>query len=195
MDNFLWRSTETTDSFIYSRASKKRVGTFPIAQQEISRQYFCCQDISCWATGNIPTMLFCCRDISCCQKLCRDISCCSTGNIPTAFFAVGIFPVVQFCRDISPWHNVGIFPIGCVGTSTFPRNSLYKNRITSSVADLNMASKAQSNDTITQSSVKMHCGNFSGYFHTLSIYKRQQKTKEKITLSKCFFGQNILTST
>jgi hypothetical protein len=123
MDNFLWRSTETTDSFIYSRASKKRVGTFPIAQQEISRQYFCCQDISCWATGNIPTMLFCCRDISCCQKLCRDISCCSTGNIPTAFFAVGIFPVVQFCRDISPWHNVGIFPIGCVGTSTFPQNN------------------------------------------------------------------------
>jgi hypothetical protein len=36
------------------------------------------------------------------------------------FFAVGIFPVGQFCRDISLWHNVGMFPIGCVGTSTFP---------------------------------------------------------------------------
>jgi hypothetical protein len=67
-----------------------------------------------------PDNVFYCRDISCWPKLCRDISCCPTGNIPTAFFCVGIFPVGQFCRDISFWHNVGIFPIGCVGTSTFP---------------------------------------------------------------------------
>jgi hypothetical protein len=73
----------------------------------MSRQHISCWDISCW------------------PKLCRNISCCPTGNIPTAFFCVGIFPVGQFCRDISFWHNVGIFPIGCVGTSTFPRTWVY----------------------------------------------------------------------
>jgi hypothetical protein len=97
-----------------------------------------CRDISCWAIGNVPTdnmlsehfllrnrkypdNVFCCRDISCWPKMCRNISCCPAGNIPTAFFCVGIFPVGQLCRDISFWHNVGIFPIGCVGTSTFPQ--------------------------------------------------------------------------
>jgi hypothetical protein len=102
-----------------SSAGKKCVETFPIAQQEISRQYFCCRDISCWATWNIPTMFFAVGTFPVVKTL-SDISCCPTGNIPTAYFAVGIFPVVQFCRDISLWHNVRIFLIGCVGTSTFP---------------------------------------------------------------------------
>jgi hypothetical protein len=60
---------------------KKCVGTFPVAQHDLSRQ---------------------------------------------PFFAVGTFPVVQFCRDISLWHNVGIFPIGCVGTSTSCFYRFYK---------------------------------------------------------------------
>jgi hypothetical protein len=83
--------------------------------------------------------------------ICRDISCCPTGNIPTAFFGVGIFPVGQFCRDISFWHNVGIFPIGCVGTSTFPQLLSHKLEIFQRKRDLPWAY-----DDIAENSVNQH---------------------------------------
>jgi hypothetical protein len=50
-----------------------------------------CRDISCWATGNIPTQFL------------------TTGNIPTAKNIVGIFPVAQ--QEMSRQHKY-ILPVG-----------------------------------------------------------------------------------
>jgi hypothetical protein len=70
--------------------SKNAVGTFPIAQQEISRHsksIFCCRDISCWAVGIFPVAQ---------QEISRHAK------------SVGTFPI----------GVVGTFLVGCVGIST-----------------------------------------------------------------------------
>jgi hypothetical protein len=66
------------------------VGTFPIAQQEMSRHsksIFCCRDISCWAVGIFPVAQ---------QEISRHAK------------SVGTFPI----------GVVGTFLVGCVGIST-----------------------------------------------------------------------------
>jgi hypothetical protein len=50
-----------------------------------------CRDISCWATGNIPTQFLTTGNVPTAKKHCRDISCCPTGNIPTAKKLSGYF--------------------------------------------------------------------------------------------------------
>jgi hypothetical protein len=70
-----------------------------------------CRDISCWATGNIPTEFL------------------TTGNIPTAKNIVRIFPVAQqemsrqqkYCRDISCWTTGNIPTYFLVNEHFYPR--------------------------------------------------------------------------
>jgi hypothetical protein len=50
-----------------------------------------CRDISCWATGNVPTQFLPTGNVPTAKKHCRDICCCPTGNIPTAKILSGYF--------------------------------------------------------------------------------------------------------